>query len=759
MDELTGKIDGIVFSNPKTGFYILKVRLDKGGMSTVYVTIPGMVPGIGLKAKFSGEWGEHPTYGKFLRASSCDIIQEKGRHGIITYLSSHVPSIGPITAAKLYDALGDDLVKTLEDDPEKIRELPFLTKVQAESIVKEWKSSSENRTTAIFLSDLGLNGNQIRSVWQKFGTNTREKVGNDPYCLYKCYSVGFATADSAARRLGVGVDDRRRVKAMISYALAELGASDGHMYATTQQILDCVKKLFRKGSLEPFSSGEFLPEQHYYPALMDMKAAEEIHCEGEHIYLNGNWHSESEAADAMVNILREGPRDLGDVDKELSDFEAIRKLTLGDDQRRAFLTIKDARACVVSGYPGTGKTLLISAFVHLFEKLNLHCVLLSPTGIAAKRLSQVTGRSASTIHRALGFKEGGWEYHSQNKYHADAVIVDEMSMVDGSTFYHLITALHPSTIIVLVGDPAQLPSVGAGYVLQSLIRCPEIPHVSLTRIYRQENRSDIVSVAHSILEGRPVDTKFNQDSEFVFFNYPKDEVVKEICGIMSAMKTKVEESKESMTFQVIAPMYDGELGVNNLNRKLREVLSPEFASGRANKLKHGDTDIYEGDRVMVTKNDYERMVYNGDVGKVTRISTKDDAVDVRIFDWFDHESQTSRYVDKVFTYTIEEARQVLKVAYASTCHRSQGNEFDYVILPMTMQYSIMLYRNLIYTAITRARKKVFVFGDPQAFMLATMNDRETVRNTNLAALVSKGLADVDSPESSVPVSDCVSPPS
>jgi exodeoxyribonuclease V alpha subunit len=740
MDDLSGKIDGVFFSNAKTGFYILKVRLDKSGIITVYANAPGVTLGAGVKVKFSGKWEEHPTYGKYLRASSFDVVQEKGRVGIITYLSSHVPSIGPITAAKLYDALGDDLVSILETNSDRIRELPFLTKAQSEAIVKEWKSSSENRTTAIFLTDLGLNGNQIRSVWSKYGADTREKVRADPYCLFQCYGVGFPTADSAARKLGVGSDDQRRVCAMISYALTDLAMSDGHMYATTPQILECVRKLFRRGSLDSFSHGDYLSEQAYYPALMVMKEREEIHCEGDNIYLASHWHCESKAAESVSKLLASGPMDLGDVEQTLTEFEKARGFTLGDDQRTAFLSITQARCSVISGFPGTGKTLLISAFVHLFEKLNLHYVLLSPTGIAAKRLSQVTGRSASTIHRALGFKEGGWEFNELNKYHVDAVIVDETSMVDGATFYHLVSALHPSTLLILVGDPAQLPSVGAGYVLQSLTRCPDIPHVSLTRIYRQERQSDIVNVAHSILQGKPVDTTFNRDSEFVFFNYPKEDVVGEICKVMSAMKAKAESGSDSMTFQVIAPMYDGELGVNNLNRKLRDVLNPEFSSGKANKLKHGDTDIYEGDRVMVTKNDYDRMVFNGDVGKVTRISTKDDVVEVRVFDWFDHDSPNPSYVDKVFSYTIEEARQVLKVAYASTCHRTQGNEFDYVILPMTMQYGIMLYRNLVYTAITRARKKVFLFGDPRAFMVATMNDRETVRNSDLSSLISKFLS-------------------
>jgi exodeoxyribonuclease V alpha subunit len=315
----------------------------------------------------------------------------------------------------------------------------------------------------------------------------------------------------------------------------------------------------------------------------------------------------------------------------------------------------------------------------------------------------------------------------------DAVIVDEMSMVDSATFYHLITAIPSTTVVVLVGDPAQLPSVGAGYVLNNLMRSSYISHVSLTQIYRQEEQSDIVGVAHSILAGRSVNTTFNDKSEFVFLPFDRDSVLSEICKLTAIMKGK------KTNFQVIAPMYDGDLGVNNLNSRLRGVLNSEFISGRASKIKHGTSDLYEGDRVMIIKNDYDRMIFNGDVGKVQRISIRDDKVDVRVFDWFDHESQSPRYIDKVFTFTIEEARFLLKVAFACTAHKVQGQEFDFVLLPMTISYRHMLYRNLLYTAITRAKKKVFVFGDPRAFSYAVSNDRETVRNSALIDLIDEYL--------------------
>lgn len=733
MEEITGKISGVTFGNVQTGFFILKVALDgkKGDQVAVKGSFPGVSMSVGLKAKFTGRYETHPTYGRQFHAATCDVIPEEGRSGIVTYLSANVPSIGPVTAARLYDALGDGLVEVLNTDPERIRELAFLTKAQADSIIKEWSESSESRTVAVFLTDLGLSSSQVKSVFTRYGMRTRDSVSANPYCLYECPGVGFPTADQAARKLGVGKDDMRRVRSMVLFTLRELSASEGHMYATSGQVLDHIsKRMFRRHGLEPFSHGEYLSDSHFFASLTDLVASDDVVSEDGRIYLKHHWLHETSSAASLAGVIRNPPLPMGDLRSILSDFEESRGIALSEEQRQGFLMLERSRACVVSGKPGTGKTTLVSAFVNLFERANLHYVLLSPTGIAAKRLSQVTGKPAYTIHRALGFKKDGtWEFCSSNKFQVDAVVVDEMSMVDGSTFYHLMSALPSTAVVVLVGDRDQLPSVGAGHVLNSLMRCPSVPHVALTRVYRQDKQSDIITVAHNIMAGVQVDTSFNKDSEFVFLNFPKDQVMDEVCKVAALLKSK------ERNFQVIAPMYDGDLGVNNLNKRLREVLNQEYSSGKSQKLKNGDVDFYEGDRVMVIRNDYDKMIFNGDVGKIQRISIKSGEVEVKIFDWFDQDSSIPRYVDKVFTFKIDDARHNLKVAYACTAHKVQGQEFDYVLMPMTMQYGIMLYRNLVYTSITRAKKKVFMFGDTKAFSYAAMNERETVRNSNLTELI------------------------
>ncbi len=750
MEDFTAKISAVIFQNRQTGFCVLRVSPDSRSASNPElrdgVVVRGEFAGIqaqvGLKAKFTGRFEEDPKYGKRFHAHSCEVLPEKGRVGIMQYMQANVPSIGNITAQRLYEMYGDELVNILNSEPEKIRSCAFLQVRQADAIIKEWSQASENRTTAIYLTDLGLSGYQVRNAIAKLGIGeaVRQKIKADPYCLYDCPGIGFATADSAARRVGVDRDDSRRVRAMVMFAMNELSQSDGHVYCDSKQLLEWMSsKMFKRNALEPFSHGDFMSESHFYAALMELRESGSIISEGGRNYTSLNWLHESEAAIVCADIVAQPAYPFEDLRSTLSTFEEDKNLQLSDEQREAFFMLDHNRLCVVSGYPGTGKTLLISAFVNLFETANLHYVLMSPTGIAAKRLAQVTGQSASTIHRALGYgRDGEWEFNKFNKFRVDAVIVDEMSMVDVSTFYHLMTALPSTAIVILVGDREQLPSVGAGDVLNSLMQCSDIPHVALTRIYRQEEASDIIKVAHQILRSEPLDTKFNPASDFVFLEYPKERVIDEMKSMSAKMKAR------NLNFQVIAPTYAGDLGVDNLNLELREVLNPEYASRQASFLKHGDVNFFEGDRIMVIKNDYERAIFNGDVGKIQKISIKHDELEVKIFNWFDADSLTQSYTDKVFTFKAEEAKHMLRVAYACTAHKVQGQEFDYVLMPMTMQYGVMLYRNLVYTAITRAKKKVFIFGDPKAFRYAVSNSRDSKRNSNLQNLIHDSISKMHS---------------
>jgi len=1029
MEELTAKISAILFSNHATGFHILRTIQDgQSNPISVKGNFLGIPIGIGLKAKFLGRYEQHEKFGRQFSASVCEIIPDKGRNGVITYLVANVPSIGPITAARLYDAFGDDLLRILDEEPDKISELSFLNRNQIAAIQKEWSSASENRTISIFLAELGLGPIAIKNVLTRFGvTDARAVITDDPYSLTEVPGIGFVVADQAARKLGIGIDDPRRLRSIILFVMSQLASNEGHLFCTSDQIRNyAAKTLFSCNNIEPFSHGRYLSDSHLYSSIVELQELGDIHTDGNRLYLDQHWMDEYGSAEALASILDQEPYDFGNLGMVLAEFEKKYELQLSDEQREAFLAIKKSRVLTISGYPGTGKTLLISAFVHLFERNNLHYSLLSPTGIAAKLLSQVTNKPAFTIHRALGYKrDGSWEFNRHNKYDVDAIIVDEMclpykqyvnlsdgskeyigtivnnkkqvsvlsynkitgkvepkriinwfkyerkgdlyeinasvlethsnnriirctgnhkiyttekilkkasnlkvgdkivvrgrfmndfqksfimgsllgdaccnrfsknsccfsfvhgeaqreylqfkarlfhskeylsrggfkpskqlyrsdsphleeainiykliyknkrktisrewldqineiglsawymddgqlvkergkrskhstlsvkfhtegftkqeniiirkwlnekwgikssiykngkghyfirlfsesayhlwdiirpyihecmayklpkcdvnnyindsffsfepwknikffeiqkikkytpcdkynryvydievednhnyfsnnilvsnSMVDMQTFCRLITALSKKTVIIMVGDSAQLPSVGAGYVLHHLMECDVVPHVSLTRIYRQEKLSAIIKTSHAILRGESIDTQFDKQSEVMFLNYPQNEVVDQICQLTYLMKEK------GSNFQVIAPVYDGDLGVHDLNRRMRSVLNPSYNPELTNFVKQGDTDLYEGDRIMIIQNDYDKMIYNGDVGKITRISLRDDEVDVKVFNWFDQES--SCYINKIFTFKVEEVRQLLRVAYACTVHK------------------------------------------------------------------------------------------
>jgi len=732
MERIDCKVSSISYSNRDTGFYIFKAIDGEDKEFVAKGEFQNISVNVGLRFILHGSWKTHDKYGNQFNIVTHEMIPDKGKTGVISYLVAHVKTIGIITANKLYEAFGDDLCRVLDEETEKILALSFLTRQQAQSILDEWSSVSESRTISIILSDLGLTQYQIKAILSHFGLkNVKNSIKSNPYCICEVDGIGFPTADKVARKLNIGIDDDRRIDAIILFGISSLCSNDGHVYVLINQLKEYIsKKLFLKNSIEPFSYGSYINDTHLLTSLKRLSVAEKIFIHNDKVYLRHSWYCEYNSADYLSKMVISDLK-FSEIDFEsvLQSFEKVKGFSLSPEQRDAFFSLKHSNVVVISGYPGTGKTTLTSAFVHLFENANIDYVLMSPTGIAAKRLSQVTGRPAYTIHRALGFKGSHWEFNATSKYAVGAVLLDESSMVDSDTFYRLVSSLLPNTVFIMVGDPEQLPSVGSGYVLKSLMSNSDVSHTSLTKIYRQDAVSDIVKVAHNILNNKVIDTSFRNDSEFLFLSMEQSDVLDEIKKVTKALKDK------DRTFQVLSPVYDGILGVNSLNDSLREVLNPDYLS--SNFLKVGDSNLYVGDRVMIVKNDYEKMVFNGDVGKVHNIDYKNRCVDVKVFDWSDPDSSVPKYVEKVFSYSFDKIKISLKVAYACSVHRYQGREIDYVILPMSMDYNIMLYKNLVYTAITRARKKVFLFGSLKAFRVAVMNNRESKRNSMLSELVSE----------------------
>jgi exodeoxyribonuclease V alpha subunit len=402
----------------------------------------------------------------------------------------------------------------------------------------------------------------------------------------------------------------------------------------------------------------------------------------------------------------------------LSDYEAFHAMKLSEAQKEAVEKLVTNRVLVLTGLPGTGKTTIVRAFVELFQKAGLSFALMAPTGIAAKKLSSVTGQQAFTVHRALRYNGEVWGYNSQCKYSVGAVILDEASMVDQELFFRVLDALDPGTMLVIVGDDAQLPSVGPGSVLRELIQCPDIPTVRLTQIFRQSQESSIVTNSHRVNRGEVIEVG-SAESDFRFISVSEEA---KIADLVVSMASKL-KSKDA-NFQVLSPKYEGIVGVDNLNSRLQEVLNPPSSTSK--EFSRGNLRFRVGDRLMVIKNDYQLGVFNGDLGKLHRITR--DCLEVVIYGGGED-------LDKIVSFPVGDVLIKLRLAYVVTVHRSQGSEFDTVILPVVKSQGRMLQRNLFYTAITRAKKKVWVLGDFSAVQKAIDNDKVVLRNTGFGQAI------------------------
>lgn len=745
--ELSGKIIQITYNNSSSNFAIFKIRAKDGEIHTIRCNNVSADISTGLNVTMSGAFVEHEKYGKQFAANSCEVGYDDTKPGVVSYIVANVKGVGNVTASKLFDSFGSQLIRILDEESDRqssseldesflVYHSGLLTESQYKSLMEEWSHSRLRRGLVIYLTDIGLNQAQVKAILthnnsvEKNLQVTKNSIATNPYTLCQLCSIGFQSVDRIAlNELGIDNDSPIRISALLSFAFKDLCMGEGHVFCTSSHLKAHVTKVFKRKNIMGFSYGNYISDNDFARSIAELEESGLMVRVGDCIYESNQFYNEVNAAAKLRRIASNLPFFGDDLDELLDDFEKKNKISLSPEQKQAFLNLKKSNLVVVSGYPGTGKTLVVSLFVHLFENYKIEYNLVSPTGIAAKRLSQVTDRHASTIHRLLGYNGSTWEFDKKNPFSTGAVVVDEMSMVDSSIFNSLISALPDNAILILVGDKEQLPSVMPGDVLGSLMKTPNIQKTSLSKIFRQGKLSDIVRVSHAILNNEPICTDFNPESEVLFINIQDEgEVLREVCKLSSMMKSR------GKNFQVMAPVYDGDLGVNNLNTHLREALNP-LAKDPTPKIKCGDHEIYVGDRIMITKNDYGINVYNGDVGKVESIDMKSSTVTMKIFNALDDSSGRTRFVDKSIVIKFEDFRPIVKLAFATSIHRSQGNEMDYVILPMYKKYGMMLYKNLVYTALTRAKKKVFIIGDPDAFVSAAQNERESVRNSNLSRLI------------------------
>jgi exodeoxyribonuclease V alpha subunit len=678
----------------------------------------------GVPIRITGDWVRHPKWGRQLRPSGWDAWAETD-NGRIRFLTECIDGFDDVDlAVYLVETFGEDVFSALSD-PARCRAALSASDTRHEQLglmLLHWRAARTLADLSRFLQGYDLGPETVRDIYARFGHDAIEIISNNPYRLTAVEGFTFGKADKIAVRLGIPKDDPRRVEGVVLWIL-HLQGQQGHLFVPRGDFPSLLNELVVADEVETFRIDDLSGALEAAVARLAEKGIVTVDGSAG-VYLPEFYLYERGAGSKLAHFL--APSDLEmDLDTFLSEYQSGNQIALSDAQREAVQKLVKHRVLVLTGLPGTGKTTLVRALVTVFRQARLSFSLMAPTGIAAKRLAVVTGQPAMTVHRALGYNGSAWAHNGACKLGVGAVIVDELSMVDQELFYRLLDALHPNTMLVLVGDDAQLPSVGPGNVLRELLKCPDVPNVRLTQIFRQAATSGIVVASHRVNEGlSPLPPERDPESEFQFVSVLDEGKIVDFI-VKAATKLK----GRNANFQVLSPKYEGEVGVNNLNDRLREKLNP---AGFQKEWKVGSFHVREGDRLMVVKNDYKLNIFNGDMGKLKRIER--DYLEVQI-----HEIGQGA-MDTVVVIPKSSAPNLLKLAYAITVHKSQGSEFETIILPITRTQGRMLQRNLFYTALTRARKKVWLLGDASAVFRAVANDKVVQRNTVLSRVVSEAYA-------------------
>jgi exodeoxyribonuclease V alpha subunit len=681
----------------------------------------------GATLEIEGEWINHAKYGRQFKVTGWK-PWAKGTREIQQFLESCVDVFSERSLVKkvvdrfgldTYEVLrGHQILDVADNDAER--------DILLDAVLK-WNQVLGLAALSDFLQEYNLGASLIAAVFNRFGFEAVEILANNPYRLVEIDGVSFERADSIAMLRGIGAGDPRRIAAGVISVIRDQIRQQGHLFVRRGDLPFLLEEMTKRATVAPFDVPDLSASVE--EALTELERTESVRIDpGIGVYVPDMYQYERSGA-AMLSRFLTPSELIIDLDLFLSDYEKTQSITLSDLQREAVCKLIANRVLVVTGAPGTGKTTLIRTFVHLFRTLGLSHMLMAPTGIAAKRLSHVTETHAQTIHRALKYDGFQWGFDHADQLDTQAVIVDEISMVDQELLYRLLDALDPKTMLVLVGDDAQLPSVGPGNVLRELIGCDSVPTIRLEHVFRQAETSDIVLAAHRIRRGAtPLGLpKKPEDTEFKFVEIKNEAVIADLI-VKIAIKLKARDAN----FQVLSPKYEGIVGVDNLNTLLRDALNPDVGQPSCDML---SLHARVGDRLMVIKNNYRLNVYNGDVGKLQAITRE--GLQVRI-----HGIGSSP--DTEVMIPRDQAPHMLKLAYAVTVHRCQGEEFETVILPLVRAQGRMLQRNLFYTAVTRARKKVWLLGEVDAVLKAVANDKVIQRNTVFRSLVSPHVGEVDS---------------
>jgi exodeoxyribonuclease V alpha subunit len=715
MSVIHGLLERITYHNEENDFVVAKLReKEKRELTTIVGNLSGVNPGESLKV--TGQWVHNKKFGEQFQVETFEVTIPATLLGIQKYLASGlIKGIGPIMSERIVEKFGLDTLGVIEKKPERLSEVEGIGPQRISMIKKTWEEQKEIKEIMIFLQGHGVSASYSAKIYKQYGNQSIEIVRENPYRLaHDLYGTGFITADKIAQHLGIDRNSLARAKAGLIYVLNKL-TEEGHVYYPENQLIHKAREILH------------VDEEIIAQAVRELSKERELFLEDldpesnlRAAYLALFYVAEKGVAQKLMN-LKQSPTNIRPIHPEKAIEWVQKKLNieLAQGQEKAVLLAATSKVLIITGGPGTGKTTIITAILRIFQQLKLRIFLAAPTGRAAKRMNEATGWEAKTIHRLLEYSplKGGFKKDQDDPLEADVVIIDEASMVDTLLMYHLLKAIPPHAHLILVGDVDQLPSVGPGSVLKDMIKSEKFTVVMLTEIFRQAQESMIVVNAHKVNQGQLPILKEIEKPEEADFQFIQEEdpekilqIILDLCSERIPRQFKYHPLRE---IQVLAPMHKGTIGVANLNIELQKRLNPGLSG-----ISRGAWNFRLGDKVMQIVNNYDKDVFNGDIGWISKIDPEEKEV---VID----------FEEKAVPYDYSDLDQVV-LAYAVSVHKSQGSEFPVVILPVVTQHYLLLQRNLIYTGITRGKRLVVLIGTKKALAMAIKNNKPQRRYTLLS---------------------------
>ena len=723
MATIEGSVERVVFRNEENGWTVFTLKQGKTNISVVG-TVGELIEG--EWAELEGEWAEHPEYGQQFKAVSCTVMPPNSRKGMEKYLASgYVRGIGAVTAKLIMKEFGMDAFRVISEEPERLTSISGIGAKRAKMIAESFAEKQEMRQVMVFLQTYGISTNLAAKIYKTYKQASLDIVRHDPYRMVRdIRGVGFLTADTVARSLGLSKLDPQRLRTGLLYVMSEAVSSGGHTYLPYEKVISETARMLET---DRETAENTLKELILSGALIRRDVSGD-----DAIYLSGMYEAEGETAQRLALLAADRKQVPETIETVIGEYEAESGVCLSDEQRQAVLTAAGRGLTVVTGGPGTGKTTIIRCMLEALAFAG-RIVLCAPTGRAAKRMSEASGCDARTIHRLLeyGGEESFFQKNEEDPIEAHVIIVDEVSMCDLYLMRALLRAVRRGTRLILVGDVDQLPSVGAGNVLSDIITSGTAPVIRLSRIYRQGEGSMIVENAHRINAGdMPLCNTKGTDFFFESSDSAADAARKTVQLVSKRLPAYL-SADPMISIQTMSPMKKGEAGVWNLNKLLQDALNPRMGG---DEIRKGDTVFRKGDRVMQIRNDYTKEwisgsdegtgVFNGDIGFITDIGEGSRTLEVT----FDE--------DRVALYD-ETDLDDLELAYCMSVHKSQGGEFDAVVLPLVSGPPVLMTRNLLYTAVTRAKKLVMIVGSKQCVASMIRNDHIARRYSDLSGRLRK----------------------